>query len=238
MASLATVGYEPTADFPQVPYDRMHLRLAPWANSPRAQTWRQFGLAWNAVAYRFQACAEHDEAFRELFDRVGSNAAGINRYRQQRDLYGCVVNACSVIESFYYAAYAVGALADPAAFPIDTPKAQRDIKPSATAALYRRTFPDDQFTALLDAVIADAHWRDLADLRNVLIHRAAPGKAVFLSTPGASVTPPADQLRLGDFHVPDRDFDAQLTHACRRWAASSAATLCLGLDEFTERQFP
>jgi hypothetical protein len=236
MALLKTVGFETAAGFPQVPYERAHGRLAPLADSPQADTWRQFGLAWNAVAYRFQACAEYDEAFRELFDRSGSNTGGLDRYRQQRDLYGCVVNACSVVESCYYAAYAVGALADPAAFPISTPEAQRDVEPRATARRYGVRFSGDPFTSLLDSVITDPPWSDLNLLRNVLIHRAAPGKAAHL-TAGHAVALP-DQLRLSDFHLADRDFDEQLTRDCRDWVTRTLGTLCRGLDEFTERQFP
>lgn len=234
---LTTVGFEPAADFPRIPYERAHERLAPLANSPQAETWRQFGLAWNAVAYRHQACSEYDEAFRDLFDRLGSNADGLERYRLQRDLYGCVVTACSVIESFYYAAHAVGALLDATAFPIDTPQAQRDIDPGKTVKRYRLKYADDRFTAVLDSVIADPPWAELNLLRNVLIHRAAPGKIVYL-TAGHAVRAVPDQLRLSDFHLADRDFDGQLTRDCRNWVTVALCTLCQGLDDFTERQFP
>lgn len=211
---MTTVDFEPAADFPRIPYERAYDRLAPLANSPQAETWRQFVLAWNAVAYRHQACSEYDEAFRDLFDRLGSNAGGLDRYRQQRDLYGCVVNACSVVESFYYAAHAVGALVDATAFPIGTPQAQRNIDPELTARRYRLKYAGDIFTTVLDAVIADPPWAELNLLRNVLIHRAAPGKAVHL-TAGHAVAALPDQLRLSDFHLADRDFDEQLTRDCR-----------------------
>jgi hypothetical protein len=236
VALLTTVGFEPAADFPGIPYERTHERLAPLANSPQAETWRQFGLAWNAVAFRHQACSEYDVAFRDLFDRLGSNAGGLERYRQQRDLYGCVVNACSVVESFYYAAHAVGALVDVSAFPIGTPQAQRDIDPGKTAKRYRLKYADDEFTAVLDSVIADPPWAELNLLRNVLVHRAAPGKAVHLTAGHVAPAIP-DQLRLSDFHLANRDFDERLTRDCRSWVTRALRTLCLGLDDFTERQF-
>ena len=237
MALLTIIGFEPAAGFPQVPYEKANGRLAPLANSPNGETWRQFALAWNAVAFRFQACAEYDEAFRELFAEFGSNAGGLDRYRQQRDLYGCIVNACSVVESCYYAAHAVGALADPVAFPISTPEAQRAAKPKATARRYRARFSGDPFTSVLDSIIAEPFWSDLNSLRNVLIHRAAPGKAVHLTAAGSPIAPLPDQLRLTDFHLADRDFDTQLTRDCRDWVARSLHTFCCGLDDFTVRQF-
>lgn len=234
---MTTVGFEPAADFPRIPYESAHDRLAPLANSARTETWRQFGLAWNAVAYRHQACSEYDVAFRDLFDRLGSNAGGLDRYRQQRDLYGCVVNACSVVESFYYAAYAVGALLDATAFPIGTPRAQRAIDPGLTAKRYGLKCAGDMFTTVLQSVIADPAWAELNLLRNVLIHRAAPGKATHLTAGNAAAALP-DQLRLSDFHMLDRDFDELLTWDCRDWVTRALRALCQGLDEFTARQFP
>ena len=237
MALLTSIGFKPATGFPQAPYERTHARLAPLAETSLAATWRQFGLAWNAVAYRFQACAEFDDAFRDLFARLGSNTGGLDRYQQQRDLYGCVVNACSVIESFYYATYAAGALANPAAFPIATPKAQRGINPPATATAFQRIYPGDPVTVVLSSVIAGPPWAKLKLLRNVLIHRAAPGKAVY-RTAGAAVAPPSDQLKLSDFDLADKDFDYRLTQKCRDWVVSVLGLLCEGLDDFTGQRFP
>jgi hypothetical protein len=61
-------------------------------------------------------------------------------------------------------------------------------------------------------------------LRNVLIHRAAPGKAVHLTAGGSPIPPLPDQLRLTDFHLADRGFDTQLTRACRDWVARSTSS--------------
>jgi len=237
MAPLSSVGFEPPPDFPGTVHDRIHRRLAPLANTEKhGRTWRQFGLAWAAVAYRFQACADYDAAFRKLFDQLGSNTTGFDRYRQQRDLYGCVVSACSAIESFYYATYAVGALADSVAFPISTPHAQRDITPVATVRRFRQRYPDDVVVSVLGAVVGDPQWAGLCDLRNVLVHRAAPAKTVGVHlAPGmGAVTSPA-RLALSDFHLPDRGFDPQLTKACRNWVAGALDALCDGLDGFTKR---
>ena len=90
---------------------------------------------------------------------------------------------------------------------------------------------------MLQSVIADPSWAELNLLRNVLIHRAAPGKAVY-RTAGAAVAAPPDQLRLSDFHRADRDFDSRLTHYCRVWVARALGTLCQGLADFSERLFP
>src|SRR5438552_662168 len=106
MPLLSTVGIDVPPDFPFDPYMSIHHRLEHFAGATADLTWRQFAVAWNAVAYRFVACAEYDEAFRSDFSRVGVNAAGMDRYRQQRDTYGCVANACSVIEAFHYASHA------------------------------------------------------------------------------------------------------------------------------------
>jgi hypothetical protein len=126
MAVLSTVGFAPPADFPQDSYEAIHHRLEHFAGSPEDQVWKQFAGAWNAVAYRFQACAEYDKSFRSDFARFGVNAGGLNRYREQRDTYGCIANACSVVEAFYYAAYAIGSLLLSADFAMTSGSAQKE----------------------------------------------------------------------------------------------------------------
>ncbi|HVA84716.1 MAG TPA: hypothetical protein VNF73_00215 [Candidatus Saccharimonadales bacterium] len=236
MPALSTVGFEPPADFPQDHYDAIHHRLEHFANSPQGQTWRQFAGAWNAVAYRFQACAEYDESFRSDFARLGVNAGGLDRYRQQRDTYGCIVNACSVIEAFYYAAYAIGSLLRPTDFPITSDSEQRAIKPESATTHFERYFAGDRFAAALRALIDDPSWTALDDMRNVLIHRAAWAKAVVRSA-GGPATAAVDRVRLSDYHLGDLDLAPELTSGPRAWVAATLSRTIKAADAFAASNF-
>ena len=220
MPTLSTLGFEPPADFPQDPYDAIHHRLEHLANSPQGEIWRQFAGAWNAVAYRFQACAEYDESFRSDFVRLGVNAGGLDRYRQQRDTYGCIVNACSVIEAFYYAAHAVGSLLRATDFPMISRSAQRDINPEITTTRFERYFAGDPFAAVLRALIDDRSWAALNDMRNVLVHRAAWAKHVERSF-GGPASAAVDRIRLSDYHLGDLDLAPSVTSGPRSWVATN-----------------
>ena len=237
MAVLITVGFEPPADFPQDSYEAIHRRLEHLASSPQGQIWKQFAGAWNAVAYRFQACAEYDDSFGSDFARFGVNAGGLDRYRQQRDTYGCVANACSVIEAFYYAAYAIGSILLPADFAMTSGPAQRNINPPNTTTQFEHSFATDPFTAALRALADDGDWAVLNDIRNVLIHRAAWAKDVARSA-GASATAATDHVRLSDYNLVDVDLAPEFTSGPRKWVAASLKTAIEAADAFTTAQFP
>ena len=236
MPALSTVGFEPPADFPQDPYDAIHHRLEHLANSPQGTTWRQFAGAWNAVAYRFQACAEYDESFRSDFVRLGVTAVGLDRYRQQRDTYGCIVNACSVIEAYYYAAYAMGSLLRPTGFPILSRSSQRGIKPGSATACFENHFAGDPFAATLRALIDDRSWAELNDMRHVLVHRAAWAKDVRRSF-GGPAAPAVDRIRLSDYHLVDLDLAPELTSGPRSWVAMNLSRAIEAAGVFTASKF-
>lgn len=236
MPALSTVGFEPPADFPQDPYDAIHHRLEHLANSPQGKSWSQFAGAWNAVAYRFQACAEYDESFRSDFARLGVNAGGLDRYRQQRDTYGCIVNACSVIEAFYYAAYAIGSLLRPTGFQITSGPSQKGINPESATTLFERYFAGEPFAATLRALIDDRSWAALNDMRNVLIHRAAWAKDVVRSA-GGPATPAVDRIRLSDYHLDDLDLAPELTSGPRAWVAANLSLAIDAADVFAASNF-
>jgi hypothetical protein len=236
MADLSTVGFEPPEDFPQDSYEAIHHRLEHFASSPEGKIWRQFAGGWNAVAYRFQACAEYDESFRSDFARFGFNAGGLDRYRQQRDTYGCVANACSVIEAFCYAAYAIGSLLVPADFSMISGPAQRSINPTSTTTQFESSFATDPFASALRTLIDDPDWAALVDIRNVLIHRAAWAKDVVRPA-GGPATAVTDRVRLSDYNLIDVDLAPELTSGPRSWVATNLKVIIEEADTFTASRF-
>lgn len=236
MIVLDTVGFEAPTDFSAPSYNAVHHHLEHVAATDMVETWRQFAGAWNAVAYRFQACAEHDEAFQTDFTRVGANTAGLEGYRQQRDTYECVVNACSVIEAFYYGVHAIGSLLEPLIFPMDSVVAHRNVSPRATVRRYEKAFPDDRIRDSLARTVGDPEWLRLNELRNVLVHRAAWAKHVTRSL-GDEAVLDADWMRLSDYHLADIELGPGVTSAPRQWVAAALGVLSANAADFTERRF-
>jgi len=77
----------------------------------------------------------------------------------------------------YYATYFVGVHADPATFPLSSPR--RDVVPSRVISLYKTAYPSEPLTHELDAVYDDSPYKDWAEIRNILSHRGHGGRTVY-----------------------------------------------------------
>jgi hypothetical protein len=86
--------------------------------------------------------------------------------------------------------FAVGALARPAEFSLATPRDQQRISPSSTESAYLRSFPGSPILAAFGATFADAAYRELREVRNVLTHRTAPGRTIFVNIGSDDDLPP------------------------------------------------
>src|SRR5215203_1022514 len=110
---------EMPSDFPVKPYDSVWKRLEGLGSEynlagedNRHQAWEQWLSAWIGLAYRFRACAEHDQTFAELVSEVGNNPRQPKQYHQDRELFGFFVSGLSAIESTYYGLFAMGSILD------------------------------------------------------------------------------------------------------------------------------
>src|SRR5437763_13200806 len=114
---LITVGLEMPQDFPTDPYNAVHDSINSWPNRPDVP-WLEYALAWNAVAYRFQALADHCDTFTASVNRAGGAPSMSERYVQERELFNFFSNGLAAIESFFYGLYAIASMLDPAKFPM------------------------------------------------------------------------------------------------------------------------
>lgn len=185
----------------------------------------QWAAAWNAVGYRFWAAAEDDETFRGL---IAANSA--DRYSEERALFGFFVNACATIESAAYGLFALGAMAVPARFPLTTPDDHRRVSLVGTAARYGTAFGDEPVTRALSDTVRDAEWRDVADIRNVLAHRAAPPRDHWRGGPDDGRT----DWRLALHGLTSLTFADEPTARYRAVMAGHLADLLAGAEEFIQ----
>jgi hypothetical protein len=133
-----------------------------------------FNRSWMAVAYRYRACAEHNEEFKtllrdasELWKEWGADEE--QNYKLEKCLYGFFTNGLSVFESLGYCLYFIGAALRPGDFPhVQEPK---KITLDRTAKAFKIAFPNLSITNRLAALPQEPEFKRLDAVRNILAHR-------------------------------------------------------------------
>jgi hypothetical protein len=226
--TLETTGIEMPADFPRAPYDRAFLKVRSIAYT-HPQMFDHFGGAWNAISYRFMALCFHGDNFcaSVVLPQGPAPAYYVKRYEEERELFGFFSNCFSTFESFFYGMYAVGSYLDPANFPMATPKDQQGVSPTSTDKAYKKAFPSDPFIAALTNVFADARFRELREIRNILTHRTAPGRKMFVGIGSEEELP--DVWKLNNIVL-----DGKLAPTRRANTAQLLATLLSAAADFID----
>jgi len=160
-------------DFPIRLLEAVHGVISD-ADDARRQTseWSEWAGACNGVLYRFLACAEHAD----LLDTSLASSTSPpqpERYEQEKLLYEFFAEGLSALECLYYGVYFIGVLADSR---LDASVDRRLVNPRFVTECFESTFPVDAITTCLREVLADAEYERWRDTRNVLSHRAAPGR--------------------------------------------------------------
>jgi hypothetical protein len=129
-----TIGINMPDDFPTDAYNSVHDRLREYRNrNPDSAAWLEYAAGWNAVASRFKTMAEADKQFTLQLTTQGARRDSLLHYEMQMQeeyLYRFFMSGSSVIESFCYAVFAMGALLYPQKFPMLTSKQMRKITPA------------------------------------------------------------------------------------------------------------
>lgn len=191
-------------DFPVVPYESIYeIVVAKQAGHP---AYEHFAGAWNALAYRYKATVDSGEALVASFKAYGLSPQPSERYGQERLLFEFFSSGFSVFESLFYGLFALGVFLDPKFFSLLTAKDQQMVTPSRTKAAFVKAFPGDVILNELDALLADTAYQRWREIRNVLTHRAAPGRTMYVSL-GDDDLPPTEwkltRASLGDSVVVD-----------------------------------
>lgn len=214
------VGIELPSDFPLGPYDSAAQLVRKHAPS---EAWREWAAGWNGVAYRFRAAAEYDETFTSSYRQHSATPAFHERFRQEAALFGFFVSALSTLECAAYAAFALGALANPAAFPMATPRDLRHINLRSTSGAFSKAFPTHVLTGEFAALRADRTLAEIEAMRNFLVHRAQPPRG-FVQDIGASIPKPTSWGGLV--------LDETLTTSRRAWLAARLDRLLTAVEGF------
>jgi hypothetical protein len=113
---------------------------------------------------------------------------------------------------------------DPVAF--DPKVNRRDVVPGRVVQAYQRRFPLEPVTAVLQAFNADSDTRSWREVRNVLAHRASPGRQFFV---GGALSDQA--LWLG------QELSGDLIRARRSWLADAMHALLTPTVGFVQQHY-
>ena len=176
-------------DFPQEKYESIHLILT--TKHAEKEEYEHFSGAWNAVSYRYKATIDHGEDFVELLKLYGTAPQPQERYLQERALFNHFSSCFSVFESICYGFFAIGSIIKPEYFFINNSTDQRRISPETTKKTFQNVFPNEQITKTLIELISDSEFENIRNIRNILTHRTAPGRKIYLNM-GNDESPPTE----------------------------------------------
>jgi hypothetical protein len=203
--ALTPNGLVPHEDFPFERYEAVHAKVAAeWSEAP---SYYHYSGAWNALAYRFHGSIDAGGKFQKSLKDFGSSPAPHQRFQQEQTLFNFFSNGFAAFEALFYGLFAVGSFIDADAFPLATPKEQQRVSPSHTSDAFKRAFPDDPLLDAFARLFDDPRYQRWREMRNVLTHRAAPGRRIYVGL-GSSDAPPVEwklnNFPLNSALVPER----------------------------------
>ena len=198
--------------------------------------WRLYAVAWNGVAYRFRASAEHDAAFTKSV--VGQPSPPPDeRYLQDHNLFAFHACAASCIECFFFGAYCFAAIHDAAAFPVASARELRQLYPNGVHQSFVSRYPDSVLTKAMSACLADTTYLAIKEHRDALSHRGSPGRTYFAGGPqdGKTMIPenPKDPSARWSYNL---EIDEETTSARMKWLGATTSTLLLAASEFCKER--
>jgi hypothetical protein len=245
---ISAAGLRMPNDFEYEAYEAVYQRIAPH-NERYPLRFPEWIGAWIGVAYRFHACAEYSEAFTRSIKKHGAAPRKpVERYRQERDLFGFFVNGLAAVENTCYALFTIASMMNPTSFPLiesDLPREtlekkrkknpgknidpRREINPKRTAKQFSEVFGEEPITNALVELVSNAVFEDWSNKRNIPSHRQSP---------------PRDfQITVGDPHIDatwasDIPLNTSTTSERRKWLAETMRILLREADAFTAKYSP
>ena len=207
------------SDFPAEPYESIQQRISVDLGESHPEPRKLFASGWNAVRYRYLACTDHD---RDFTHSIQQEQTHLERYHQERDLFGFFVTGLSTIESLCFALHAIGSIINPTKFRIRTDQDLTKIDPAKTARRFAASFQADSLTTALEHWTNSEEFAEWRRLRNILAHRATPGREIYLGGP-----------RNGSIEWSGIRIDQDTTASRRRWFSGTVRGLLEAADAFT-----
>lgn len=222
MPRLTSVGLDVPSDFPQAAYESVNKRAA----AKKSQHYSLFAGGWNAVAYRFVMANDANIAFAKAFAAGGRMPPAPERQVQEEALFTFFSASYAVIDSAFFALHGLLAIIGSSGIQVDD-AAQRKVGPKSVVQELNRLFPNTPSLPLLSAVLANPKLDDLQYLRNVLNHRAIPGRNAFM---GGDKHGKAEWSLRGTVEI-----DASLTGDFRSYLGAATTDIVSAIEGFALR---
>jgi hypothetical protein len=220
------------SSFPDGVFEAVKARI--FSKVPSASpAWEQLAGSHNGVRYRLRACADYSDEFTQSVGHFGDSPPADKRYQQERQLFGFFVSGYAALDSFCFFMYFAAAYLQPGHF-LTQPSDIRKISCKTTPPRFASAFPGEAITAALNALLAHQMFKEWDTYRNVLAHRAAPGRVVYASV-GSSASDPAADWKIGS--VGSLKIDASLTPPRLAWLVHTLSDLVVAADTFTQKHF-
>ncbi len=177
MNSLKTNGLI-IENFPQEQYESIYLMVSgKYGNS---KEYEHFSGAWNAVSYRYKSTVDEANLFIKLLKQDGSTPPPEERHLQEKTLFYHFSSCFSVFESVFYALYSIGSIINTSFFSMKSEKDLQKISIASTQTAFENAFPSDPIVLAFQKLIGDNEFKKLRTVRNILTHRTAPGRKMYV----------------------------------------------------------
>ena len=211
-------------DFPAGELGAVYEHVGDTGDRTQTVEWGEWAGACNGIAYRFLALDEHAISLSESLDEAVAPPMP-ERCRQERLLFSFFSEGLSCLECSYYGFYFVGAMVDEGSF---NPMAdRRAITPSFVTKRYEARFHNEPLTQSMLDIDQCAEAKEWREIRNVLSHRAAPGRGFYEGGPRSGSADWMDGVLSGDA-IRER----------RAWVGGAVTSLLVPTVDFVRRQLP
>jgi hypothetical protein len=228
-----TTGVNLPDEFDVATFDAVSKLLGAFGETHPSER-SSFAAAWNAVGFRFRAAYDYSREFTaSISQSVGPG--GDERYRQDHCIFGFTTSALSTLECICFAAYCIGSIASPSAFPVTTAKDLRQIKPEEVARRFRAEYPQAGLTVEISEIIAAPGYTDLGELRNFLSHRGSLPRQFRMSSPSTAFIPDNPKDVASDWRI-TRVLGPQLTSDLMQFVSTATTGLIAQTLTFAEAE--
>lgn len=224
MKAGPTMEIDVPNDFPSESYQAVRAEV----KSMSTPFHTHFAGGWNAVAYRYTAADKFNSEFVKAYVVHGDMPPPNQRFDQENALFGFFTVSCSVLDSAFFALYAILGFLKPEALFL-TEEALRKVTPQVVVKTMKQHFANDPSCTCLGEVLAQPQLEHLRYMRNVLTHRVVPGRMAFVG--GKKHQQTEIGLKGG---VP---FNETLTSVPREYLSRITADVVMSIEGFVSRHF-
>jgi hypothetical protein len=127
---------------------------------------------------------EAGDAFAHALEEHGAHPPPKERYQQESCLSAFFSSGFATFESAFYGLYALGVMVNGSPLSLATAKDKQSVSPSRVHTAFSKAFAGDGSLAAIDAVLNDIEFKTFRETRNILTHRTAPGRTMYVGIGG------------------------------------------------------